>query len=212
MPFLEAILVIHMRTQDKESLLADMQPFMRELRIRSVTHDGVFTCRRPRRGLLSPLHKGHRIVDRLCRMGGIITGSRALKYHRLGDRPLLDREPGDWDILVDKATLYRFCAETGMTGVEYHDDRLILQISTGLYTGLQGYTSRPSYLFRHDIDLMAREDLPPFVQCGPHRVATVESVLATKMRSVEMGTVAYEQKHMEDCFSVMAKFRAHGLA
>jgi len=185
---------------------ADMTSLIRDLRLHSVADDRLITCHPPSRGLLSFLYRGHRMIDKLSDMGGIVTGSRALSMYRVAGRPVIDRKPADWDVVLDRQSFYRFCADTGAKFDYLKDNMLRVGIKAGYCLGRSIYGD--TWVMDHDIDVFCRDSMPPFITCGCFRVATLDSVMAEKVRMINDGEDR-EDKHIRDCMSVLSVVRGY---
>lgn len=200
--------------------------FLRDLKLKSVLENSLVKTSVPKRGILSYLYKSYQKIDELTELGGVITGSRALKFYNINNIPLLDRKVDDWDIMMNRDSLFKFCANNHLNNIKYDKDRVSISLTSGLYVGSYGYISkRPHYLFSHDLDIIAKDDIPTFIECGKYRITTLEYILSEKIKIIQndinnyyfgSGTSRsgnkyagnkYDSKHIRDCIEIMVKIK-----
>ncbi len=199
---------------EKKQLIAEATAFLRELKLSSVLDSDSVRIVPPRRGMFSSLSRGRRMIDQLRALGGVVTGSRALAMYTVCGRPVLGRCPNDWDVLLDTDSFYRFCADNNLTGIKFGNDRMRINLTTGIHLGSDGYGSGPRYLFRYDLDVVATDAMPAHSECSGWRVASLESILSEKLRLYQGLADEYykdheTEKHGRDLVGVMTKFRAY---
>ena len=201
-----------MISQEIEIFVSEIRTFIRDFKIKELMED---TGNRieivlPKKKLLGFLWPGTKTIKQINELDGIITGSRALSLYRINGEPLIKRKPKDWDYLLDKRNFMRFCGLNNLTDLKYEHDRITINHITGHYAYNAGYGSYdPRYLFRHDFDIIAKEQLPTYIQVGEFKVATLESIIDEKLKIIESSK--YEQsKHLKDCIQIMTKLEAYG--
>ena len=135
-----------------------------------------------------------------------------LFYHflKLGQiRPLLNRKPQDWDIMLNRDNFLKFCGLNNLNKFYYDKERITIHLERGIWVGNYGYTSsEPLYIFKHDIDLIAKDKMPEFFQVGKYKIATLESILNEKLLFIEQENYI-DEKHIEDCNSIISKIHAY---
>jgi hypothetical protein len=199
---------------EKMQLTAEATAFIRDLKLNSVLNSDSVRLNPPRSGMFPSLSRGRRMLDQLRALGGVVTGSRALAMYTVCGRPVLGRRPNDWDVLLDTDSFWRFCADNNLTGIKFGNDRMRINLTTGIHLGSDGYGGGERYLFRYDLDVVARDALPAHSECGGWRVASLESILAEKLRLYQGLADGYykdheAEKHGRDLVGVMTKFRAY---
>jgi len=200
-----------MNKKQKEEFISETRIFLRDFKMKEVleNHSNEFQIDRPKRGLFSFLYKGWKTIDQLSDLGGIITGSTALSLYKFNNRPLLNRKPQDWDIMLNRDNFLKFCGLNNLNKFYYDKDRITIHLERGIWVGNYGYTtSEPHYIFKHDIDLIAKDKMPEFFQVGKYKIATLESILNEKLLFIEQENYI-DEKHIEDCNSIISKIHAY---
>lgn len=144
-------------------------------------------------------------------LGGIITGSRALKFYHYNGAPLLDRSCDDWDIIIPKGSLMQFCTMNKIFNVNFNQEVIRVNFNTGMFTGYNSYSDSAEYIFKHEFDILAKEKLPEFNQIGIYRIAKLETILDEKIKLIKESSCKsirqFDTKHFMDCNEVMMKVR-----
>lgn len=202
--------------EEAENAIADIRTFMRDFKIKEIMEitGNKFEIITPKRSVFSFLWKGNRTINQLSDFGGIVTGSRALSMYHINGQPILNRKPQDWDFLIDKKNFMKFCGINNLKNIKYENNRVRINLTSGLYIFNAGYHSdNPVYLFRHDFDIVAKENMPIYTQIGKYKVATIESIIEEKLKIVEEHLKNYNNtssKHIDDCIQIMTKLEAYG--
>jgi len=199
-------------TKNIDDLIGVLESFIRDLKINQFTGDNNIGLIPIRRKFFS---RSQKMLDQLCDLGGIITGSFALKHYTIFDQPLLDRKINDFDVIISRDSFLKFCKEKNFKRSTYDKDRLVMNINTGLYIGSYGYTSKtPSYLFGKTFDIIVKDDTSQFNQVGKYRIATIENILSEKLKLFKYDlqycrlyvfSRSISSKHLDDIIESMVK-------
>ncbi len=199
-----------------EEFLSETKVFLRDFKIKEICEhsSNEFKVLRPKKGLFNFIYKGWRTIDELSNLGGIITGSQALKLYTFNGQPLLQRKAEDWDIILNRDNFLKFCGLNNLNKFYYDKNRISINIQKGIWIGDYGYTiSEPKYIFKHDIDLITKDKMPEYFQVGKYKIATIESILNEKLNYINDSLKANIicSKHIEDCNSIVSKIQAYKL-
>lgn len=204
-----------MTKEQVEEFVSETRIFLRDFKIREMFEDNSneFKISRPKKGLFYFLYKGWKTIDEISSLGGIIVGSQALKLYTFNGQPLLQRKAEDWDIMLERDKFLKFCGLNNLNRFYYDKDRITINLQKGIWVGDYGYhTSDPKYLFKHDIDLIAKDKMPEYFQVGKYKIATLESILQEKLNFIEDSLKQNRNvsiKHIEDCNSIVSKIQAY---
>ena len=192
--------------------ISETRTFLRDFKIKELleTKSNEFEILKPKRGFFSFLYKGWRKIDELSQLGGIITGSTALSLYRFNGQPLINRKTNDWDILLSRENFLKFCGLNNLSNFYYDKDRITISLSSGIFVGNYGYhETTPHYILKHDLDLIAKSELPESIKVGQYRIATLESIIHEKLDIIEKNKRVYNSKHIEDCNLIITKLQAY---
>jgi hypothetical protein len=205
-----------MTTWQLEEFISETKIFLRDFKINTVLDSkNQLKVVKPSGGPFYFLYKAWGELDYLSKLDGIITGSFALTLYRFNGHSILERKPDDWDILIDRQNFLKYCGSKNINNFYYDKDRMSVNVKSGVYVGSYGYeTSTPHYILKHDIDILAKDTLPDFIQVGKYKIATLESILSEKLNLIESCmksgyTISIENKHILDCNSIVSKIQAY---
>ena len=191
-----------------KEFLAETKSELRDFKLSEMVGDSEnkITLKNPKKGFFSFLYKGWDLIDDLNEMGGILTGSTALSFYRFNGEPLLGRNPQDWDYLLDRETFLKFCGRNNISNFKYSTSRIMVNIKTGVNMGSDGYGGDDKFLFKHEIDIVAQDYKPSYIEIGKYKVATLESIIQGKLDLIE---ISGDRKHIEDCNYIISKLYSH---
>lgn len=171
--------------------------------------------------------KKKRLLKQLYALDGVLTGSSALSLYRLNGKPIFGRKPNDFDILLSKSNFYKFCGMNNFTDIKHGQDVISLDLKKGyrLFTTGYGRGNEDGIKFGYDIDIIGKDELPPFVIVNGVRVSTLESVIEFKLDMIlskypelngsrpsvpyPINRSEYCEKHVKDINNVMSKIEAY---
>ena len=204
-----------MKVEKIDIFINELTSTLRDIKLSSIDDSNTFKLAPPKRRFPF-LYRGYKKLNELIDIGGIITGSRALKFYHINGIPLITRKCNDWDIMLDNDSFYKFCALHNLKKLYYEEKSIIsVNLATGIYTGKRTYSDEDTYLFRNDFDIISKKDLPNFNQCGKYRIASLESIIDYKLRLIKDDfrryslSSNYESKHLDDCLEIMVKLKAY---
>lgn len=207
-----------MRVDNLDIFFNEYKSFIRDFKMDSLNEESVLSVNPPKKNIFSLLYwRGNNKLNELMEMGGIIVGSRALKFYYCGKTPLIDRKCDDWDIVIDKESFINFCSKNGIYNMDYLKNNIIrVDFKTGIFVGYDSYSSyRKNYIFKHQFDVIALDDLPEYTQVGKYRIAKLENILDEKINLIKQDTKSmttwanYDSKHFSDCNEIMTKIKSH---
>lgn len=194
------------------NFISETKIFLRDFKTSELIDDSSneFKIVAPKKEFLSFLYKGWRTIDELSKMGGIITGSKALELYRFNGQKIIHRNTDDWDILISRDNFLKFCGENNLSKFYYDKDRISIDIKHGIYLGTDGYGVE-NYIFRHDIDIIGTDSLPTYKSIGKYKIASLESIIFEKLLLVEESKKSSHNitKHIEDCNLIISKINAY---
>ena len=195
-----------------KDVISESRIHLRDLKIRGILEDkNKIKVVPPKRGIFSFLYRGWKTIDEVSKLGGIISGSTALSLYRIEGSPIINRKPNDWDILMSRDSLLKFC---GLNNIDfrYDKDTISIQLKKGIYVGRDYCDESPNYIFKHDIDLIGTDELPDHIQVGRYKIATLDSILEDKIRRIEGALrLTQDNKHVVDCKSIISKIHAYSI-
>ncbi len=201
-----------MNTDQVYNFISETKIFLRDFKTSELINDSSneFKIVLPKKEFLSFLYKGWKTIDELSKMGGIITGSKAIELYRFNDQKIIHRTTDDWDILISRDNFLKFCGENNLSKFYYDKDRISIDIKRGIYLGTDGYGVE-NYIFKHDIDIIGTDSLPTYKSIGKYKIASLESIISEKLSLIEdnIRNKVVSTKHIEDCNLIISKINAY---
>ena len=151
-----------------------------------------------------------KLIKYVTEIGGVLTGSRALKCCTINGSEMLDRKPNDFDFLITKKMAFQICDYFKFS---YNLTDNVISIKKQLWTSYIAHFFRPNYsdIIRHgavDVHLIIVDDLPDFIEQNDIRITPFTYVINEKLKMIEdSSTNKYErQKHAEDLSVLTMRF------
>jgi hypothetical protein len=208
-----------MRADQVNTFINEFISILRDLKLNSCFGEDILKIKSPKTSLWNKIlyRKMWKKINEFNKIGGILTGSRALKYYNLNGVPLLNRKCDDWDIILSKSTLFKFCNKYKISNLLYENNRIMINFSTGIYTGSGNYSDSPTYIFKHDFDILSNQDESNigYIECGGYKITPLEYILHEKIKIIKnevshrIPNSDYTSKHLSDCIEIMVKIVAH---
>lgn len=150
-----------------------------------------------------------KLINVITEIGGVLTGSRAIKCHLLNGRPLLDRRCNDWDFVVTQDMAFDICSRMNIN--------VIPNIGNTISVEKQRYWAHPSYSESYrvgivDVHMIIRENLPPFTVSNKIRISEFGYALSNKISLLDelknsSNTDEYS-KHLDDLTQIIINFNS----
>lgn len=152
-----------------------------------------------RKDKLQWLKPNRGLIKYVTKMGGVLTGSRAIRCYSLNGKQLLERPTNDWDFIITRDMAFKICDHFGMDydlsnfiSIEKH--RWSYDFSYG-----GGNETRVAPV---DVHLIIKEELPDYTEIKDVRIANLSYCLNKK---VEMSA---DKKHKKDLLQIITKFNS----
>jgi hypothetical protein len=147
------------------------------------------------------LRPNNKLIKYVTKMGGVLTGSRALKCYTINDKSIIDRGSIDWDFLVTKDMVFDICDHFG---VEYNLVDKVISIKKCKWWSHPAYSD--SYRVGPvDVQLIIKDEFPDFIEKDGVKICTFNYILNEKIKLIDAGGKDIK-KHIEDLTQVIIKF------
>lgn len=158
-------------------------------------------------------YPSRKLIKYVTKIGGVLTGSRAIRCYTINGKPILERRVNDWDFIVTLDMAFKICADMGIAEIP--------QINSVISIKNQRRWVHPSYDDSYrvgpvDVQLIVREELPDYVEIDGVRISNFAySVsqkigLTTELQSRLNGRTGEIQeqyiKHIEDLKEIIIKY------
>lgn len=160
------------------------------------------------------LRRNNKLIKYTKSLGGVLTGSRALKCYKINNIPILERQTKDWDFIITREMAFKICNKFK---IEYNLVDTVLSISSSFITWDSAY-SATTRIIPQDVQLIIQDELPEYTQIRKTKLADLSyilnqkvdiieeynnSTIYTRLRNSEYNNV---EKHKKDLIDVVIKF------
>ena len=160
------------------------------------------------------LRRNNKLIRYTKSLGGVLTGSRALKCYKINNIPILERQTKDWDFIITREMAFKICNKFK---IEYNLVDTVLSIRSSFITWDSAYLGTKR-IMPQDVQLIIQDELPEYTQIGKTKLADLSyilnqkvdiieeynnSTIYTKLRNSEYNNV---EKHKKDLIDVVIKF------
>lgn len=159
-------------------------------------------------------YPSRKLIKYVTRIGGVLTGSRAIRCYTIEGKPILERRVNDWDFIVTIDMAFKICADMEIEQIP--------QIGNVISVKNQRMWRHPDYSDSYrvgpvDVQLIIQEELPDYTEIDGVRITNFgyslsqKIVLTTDLHSkLGAGRSIDDQyyKHISDLKEMIIKFNS----
>jgi hypothetical protein len=113
-------------------------------------------------------YPSRKLIKYVTNIGGVLTGSRAIRCYTIQGKPILERRVNDWDFIVTLDMAFKICADMGIEQIP--------QIGGVISIKNQRRYVHPSYSDSYrigpvDVQLIVKDELPDYTEIEGVRIA-----------------------------------------
>jgi len=132
-------------------------------------------------------YPSRKLIKLVTEKGGVLTGSRALRCHKINGKSILERRCNDWDFIITLDMAYDICSEMNINQIP--------EIGNTISVNNQRTWRHPTYSDSYrvgivDVHLIIRDELPVFIEKDKVRISEFGYALSKK---VELTTSLYQE-------------------
>jgi hypothetical protein len=159
-------------------------------------------------------YPSRKLIKYVTNIGGVLTGSRAIRCYTIEGKPILERRVNDWDFIVTLDMAFKICDDMGIEEIPQIDG--VISIKN------QRRWSHPTYSDTYrvgpvDVQLIVKEELPDYTEINGVRIANfgysvsqkigLTTELQDKMTRTRDIDEQYD-KHISDMKEMIIKFNS----
>lgn len=146
-----------------------------------------------------------KLIKYVTNLGGVLTGSRALKCCTINSSSMLDRRPNDFDFLITKKMAFQICDHFKFN-YNLTDD--VISIKKQLWTSYPDYSDDIIRRGAVDVHLIIVDELPEFIEQNGIRITPFTYVINEKLKMIEDSSTKKDdkQKHADDLSALTMRF------
>ena len=123
-------------------------------------------------------YPSRKLIKYVTNIGGVLTGSRAIRCYTIEGKPILERRVNDWDFIVTLDMAFKICADMGIEEIPQIDG--VISIKN------QRRWSHPTYSDTYrvgpvDVQLIVKEELPDYTEINGVRIANFGYSISQKI-------------------------------
>ena len=162
------------------------------------------------------------LINYVIKMGGVLTGSRAMKCYSVNNKPMLDRKSFDWDFIITTEMAFKICDKFDISELYSVGDTITIK--------RHRWYVHPAYSESYrigpvDVHLIINDKLPEFIEQKGIRVASFNYAINEKIKLINslltnppiMSNTGYSyisrnvskeesDKHLDDLTQLIIKF------
>ena len=113
-------------------------------------------------------YPSRKLIKYVTNIGGVLTGSRAIRCFTISGKPILERRVNDWDFIVTLDMAFKICADMEIDEIP--------QVGGVISIKNQRRWAHPSYQDAYrvgpvDVQLIVKEELPDYTETDGVRIA-----------------------------------------
>jgi len=164
--------------------LSDIKSYIRDVNLELLTQDLQLTIT-PKRRYNNLFHfrmPNGKLVDFVTQLGGVLTGSKALRCYNHEGIYLLDRKSCDWDFIITVDMAFKIFEKFKINTIPKCGEVASIQN--------QRFWRHPDYEDAYrvgpvDVHLFIRDELPAYNEISNIRFSTVTQIVNSKVKTVE---------------------------
>ncbi len=165
-------------------------------------------------------YPSRKLIKYVTNIGGVLTGSRAIRCYTIQGKPILERRVNDWDFIVTLDMAFKICDDMGIDEIP--------QIGGVISIKNQRRYVHPSYSDSYrigpvDVQLIVKEELPDYTEIEGVRIANfgysvsqkigilnnLQNDISNQRPSIYINSSQKEyDKHIADLKEVIIKFNS----
>ncbi len=160
-------------------------------------------------------YPSRKLIKYVTEIGGVLTGSRAIRCYTISGKSILERKVNDWDFIVTLDMAFKICADMGIEEIP--------QVGGVISIKNQRRWVNPAYSDSYrvgpvDVQLIVKEELPDYIEIDGVRISNFgysvsqKIGLTTDLHSKLSGRNSEIQeqynKHISDMKEMIIKFNS----
>lgn len=155
-------------------------------------------------------YPSRKLIKYVTKIGGVLTGSRAIRCYTINGKPILERRVKDWDFIVTLDMAFKICDEMGISEIP--------KIGSVISIKNQRRWVHPSYSDSYrlgpvDVQIIVKEELPDYKEINGVRISNFGYSVSQKISiadnlSQDKNKVDEYIKHIEDLKQIIIKYNS----
>ncbi len=199
------------------SYLNEIKAYMRDINLEILTNcpDVKIDISKRYYNRFRLFYPSRKLINYVTNIGGVLTGSRAIRCYTISGKPILERKVSDWDFIVTLDMAFKICADMGIEEIP--------QVGGVISIKNQRRYVHPAYSDSYrvgpvDVQLIVKEELPDYTDIDGVRIANfgysvsqkigLTSDLQSKLTGRNCEIDQNHKKHLADLREMIIKFNS----
>ena len=199
------------------SYLNEIKAYMRDINLEILTNcpDVKIDISKRYYNRFRLFYPSRKLINYVTNIGGVLTGSRAIRCYTISGKPILERKVDDWDFIVTLDMAFKICADMGIEHIP--------QVGGVISIKNQRRWAHPSYQDAYrvgpvDVQLIVKEELPDYTEIDGVRIANfgysvsqkigLTADLQSKLTGRNCEIDQNHKKHLADLKEMIIKFNS----
>jgi hypothetical protein len=160
-------------------------------------------------------YPSRKLIKFITEIGGVLTGSRAIRCYNFKNKPLLERKVEDWDFIVTLDQAFKICDSMKINQIP--------SIGSVISVKNQRMWRHPDYSDSYrigpvDVQIIIKDELPDYLDIKGVRVSTFVYSVSQKLELLEkmkdllsIESFRLYDKHISDLNEIIVKFNSSKL-
>jgi hypothetical protein len=161
-------------------------------------------------------YPSRKLIKYITKIGGVLTGSRAIRCFTINGKPILSRKVQDWDFVVTLDMAFKICDEMKINEIPRLGETISIKN--------QRMWRHPDYSDSYrvgpvDVQIIIKESLPDYIDVGGLRISNFANCISHKIEiaseyrnaiinrpNISVETKEQYKKHINDLKELIIKF------
>jgi len=165
------------------SYLNEIKAYMRDINLEILTNcpDVKIDISKRYYNRFQLFYPSRKLINYVTNIGGVLTGSRAIRCFTISGKPILERKVSDWDFIVTLDMAFKICDDMGIEEIP--------QVGGVISIKNQRRYVHPAYSDSYrigpvDVQLIVKEELPDYTEINGVRIANFGYSVSQKIGMV----------------------------
>jgi hypothetical protein len=157
-----------------------------------------------RYGIWQRFKKNWELIKYVTKIGGVLTGSRALNCFIIEKKQLFKRKPDDFDFLITEEMMYKIAEKFN---IQWNLTDKVISVKKQLWTSYESYSDRCTRRGAVDVHLIIKDNLSDFIEQDGVRLASFSSIVSEKLWFIDNLKKDNARKHFTDLTRIAINFQ-----
>ncbi len=152
------------------SYLSEIKSYMRDINLEILTNypDVKIDISKRYYNRFRLFYPSRKLIKYVTNIGGVLTGSRAIRCYTISGKPILERKVSDWDFIVTLDMAFKICDDMGIEEIPQIGGVISIKNQRRYVHSAYSASYRIGPV---DVQLIVKEELPDYTEIDGIRIA-----------------------------------------